>query len=113
MFNIWYSRKRSLIKVEYTVYAISSSDIDECVNKPCDQICNNTEGGFVCSCKLGFKLTQQSKCEDIDECLAPIPPCDQLCSNTLGGYTCSCREGFLLNTTTKSNCVGMLYKERK
>ena len=33
-------------------------DIDECLidNGGCDQICNNTDGSFYCSCYSGFTL---------------------------------------------------------
>lgn len=35
-------------------------DIDECLNfKPCDQLhgyCQNTPGGFLCHCQIGYKL---------------------------------------------------------
>lgn len=81
-------------------------DIDECLKRPCDQNCTNTDGGYKCSCNSGFKLFSQSKCEDIDECGAPTPPCDQLCSNLEGSYKCSCRDGYLLNTTTRT-CYGI------
>jgi len=33
----------------------SIADIDECVNRPCDQTCSNTFGSFVCSCRPGFQ----------------------------------------------------------
>lgn len=89
----------------YCVYC-NIIDIDECLKRPCDQDCSNTDGGYKCSCNSGFKLVNQSKCEDIDECAAPTPPCDQLCSNLEGSYKCSCRDGFLLNTTTRT-CYGM------
>ncbi|XP_029316984.1 complement component C1q receptor-like [Cottoperca gobio] len=37
-------------------------DIDECSNFGCDQECENTFGGFVCSCQEGFVLKDQVKC---------------------------------------------------
>ena len=36
-----------------------SSDVDECANNNdnnCNQLCNNTEGSFVCDCQSGYKL---------------------------------------------------------
>ena len=30
-------------------------DINECVQKPCDQVCTNLPGSYVCSCRTGFK----------------------------------------------------------
>lgn len=33
-------------------------DIDECAERSakCEQICENTEGSFICSCKFGWTL---------------------------------------------------------
>ena len=39
-----------------TSFALSSTDIDECTLDPCEQICNNTSGSFVCSCNPGYRL---------------------------------------------------------
>lgn len=39
-------------------------DMDECSMNRCDQECNNTYGGFVCSCTEGFVLVDQGKCID-------------------------------------------------
>ena len=33
---------------------LSCSDVNECVNNPCDQTCNNTVGSYICSCSDGF-----------------------------------------------------------
>lgn len=41
-------------------------DIDECDSGRCDQDCSNTPGGFVCSCKEGFELLDDFKCERED-----------------------------------------------
>ena len=41
-----------------TVYYlfIMSTDIDECLSSPChsNAMCNNTAGGFTCSCNYGY-----------------------------------------------------------
>ncbi|XP_023208683.1 thrombomodulin-like [Xiphophorus maculatus] len=37
-------------------------DIDECHMGQCDQICLNTFGSFLCSCRRGFLLTGQVRC---------------------------------------------------
>ncbi|KAK0067663.1 fibrillin-3, partial [Biomphalaria pfeifferi] len=42
----------------YQVDGLNCIDVDECNNgnKPCSQVCQNTVGGFMCSCFNGFKL---------------------------------------------------------
>ncbi len=43
-----------------------NSDIDECLmSNVCEQVCNNTEGGFFCTCKQGYQPTNTSHCEGI------------------------------------------------
>ena len=39
-------------------YVCSLADINECLtdNGGCEQICNNTEGSFSCSCDSGYNL---------------------------------------------------------
>lgn len=37
-------------------------DIDECSMQECDQECNNTFGGFFCSCREGYILKDKVKC---------------------------------------------------
>ena len=39
-----------------------SADMDECQasNGGCAQICNNTDGSFVCSCMTGYTLAANS-----------------------------------------------------
>ncbi len=32
------------------------ADVDECLEGPCGQGCNNTDGGFVCYCRDGYTL---------------------------------------------------------
>ncbi|KAJ9576307.1 hypothetical protein L9F63_006807, partial [Diploptera punctata] len=36
-------------------------DIDECLEKPCDQICINTNGTFDCRCHDGFDLQSDGR----------------------------------------------------
>lgn len=38
-------------------------DVDECVQapKPCNFICKNTEGGYLCSCPRGYILQEDGK----------------------------------------------------
>ncbi|XP_030626803.1 thrombomodulin-like [Chanos chanos] len=40
-------------------------DIDECLSSyVCDQLCENTFGGYVCSCEEGFELVDDHECID-------------------------------------------------
>ena len=37
-------------------------DVDECASgdHDCDQLCNNTQGGFICSCEEGYEKTDEA-----------------------------------------------------
>ena len=37
------------------------SDIDECSQKRCDQVCVNTPGSFKCFCNQGYELDYDGK----------------------------------------------------
>ena len=96
------------------------ADIDECENgtNSCDvnAQCNNTEGGYNCSCLIGytgdgFNCTSMHTYRavlsyvciyvlpDIDEC--EDNPCDDdaLCTDTDGSFYCNCKEGYTGNGT--------------
>ena len=47
--------------------SICPSDIDECAKAvpPCQQKCENTKGGYACSCEDGFMINPLNA----DECL--------------------------------------------
>ena len=48
----------------------SFSDIDECMNNidGCAQLCTNTIGSYVCSCRTGFVLaSDRHACESAQE----------------------------------------------
>uniref|UniRef100_A0A6Q2YZC4 Developmental arteries and neural crest EGF-like protein n=1 Tax=Esox lucius TaxID=8010 RepID=A0A6Q2YZC4_ESOLU len=49
-------------------------------------------------CILGYTLSEDGTCNDIDECVTDSHQCNptQVCINTAGGYTCSCTEGYWL-----------------
>ncbi|XP_064397052.1 sushi, von Willebrand factor type A, EGF and pentraxin domain-containing protein 1-like isoform X2 [Halichondria panicea] len=73
-------------------------DTDECtLGHDCDQVCTNTEGGYECSCAVGYRLSGFSRCEDIDECLSNKGGCAQLCVNNQGSRDCDCLQGFALD----------------
>merc|ERR1711963_410742 len=66
-------------------------------------ICNNKIGTADCSCNQGFALSDESKCQDINECESETPLCDtnyENCKNTIGSYECNCKEGYLRNAET-------------
>ena len=48
---------------------LQCEDIDECAEgtAACDQGCNNTQGGYQCTCKPGFRLVR-SWCQSKDVC---------------------------------------------
>ena len=67
-------------------------------NGGCQTFCENTYGGFICSCENGFKLDLDEKsCIDIDECVTGDNGChaNANCTNNEGGYTCACKTGFI------------------
>ncbi|KAK7476341.1 hypothetical protein BaRGS_00032400 [Batillaria attramentaria] len=86
---------------------INCVDHDECGdgNRICTQVCNNTEGGFQCSCYTGFTLNADqrtcSPCEDV----AYGPNCSLTCVCSGRGVQCHrvkgciCQEGW-----TGSHC---------
>ena len=45
----------SLLKI---IAILLSPDINECAGiNPCQQLCENTDGSYTCSCTEGFNLT--------------------------------------------------------
>ena len=57
----------------------------------CDHVCTDTVGSYVCTCRPGYRVTNVSHCEDINECL-DSNDCLQTCNNTVGSYTCTNQE---------------------
>ena len=116
--------------------AYSLVDIDECVaeldNCHKNATCNNTLGGFECTCNIGFdgdglnctsKLVTWSisslvfpctvihlhtfiQPADINECELETYPCSSSanCTDNDGSFNCICREGF---EGDGFNCTGM------
>ncbi|XP_067933764.1 fibrillin-1-like isoform X2 [Watersipora subatra] len=81
-------------------------DVDEChLNLDgCEDICNNTHGGFTCSCRPPFKLDTNGKnCTEQDRCSIDNGGCEHLCSliNNVE-YECLCREGYVLDVDLHS-----------
>ncbi|XP_071153468.1 uncharacterized protein [Mytilus edulis] len=82
-------------------------DTDACADNPCalgrtcldllpaDEI--SLGRGYNCSnCPLGYVITDDEKCEDINECLDGTDNCpaNSNCTNTDGSFTCNCLAGF-------------------
>ncbi|OAD52717.1 Vitellogenin receptor [Eufriesea mexicana] len=67
----------------------------------CEHYCRKTPEGARCSCKSGFKLSDNRTCSDINEC-ENYGTCDQRCINNNGSYTCSCETGYILNDDKKT-----------
>jgi len=47
------------------VYYCHILDVDECdspLDNKCEQLCENTFGGYVCSCKEGYNQDGQTNC---------------------------------------------------
>jgi hypothetical protein len=69
-------------------------DVDECMQipvAPCNHICTNTYGSFICSCYPGYRLSGDARtCIDINECAEGTNICsaNQTCVNTDGSYLC-------------------------
>ncbi|XP_041445874.1 von Willebrand factor C and EGF domain-containing protein [Xenopus laevis] len=82
-----------------TVNGVTCTDIDECEASSCEGTCVNTEGGFMCDCGPGMKLsTDRMSCYDIDECSTKRSLCQQKCKNLQGSYRCLCGTGFVLQS---------------
>ncbi|KAK1785560.1 hypothetical protein P4O66_018920, partial [Electrophorus voltai] len=96
-------------------FTLSSSkrcrDIDECseVKDLCgpNSKCNNFPGSYFCTCKPGFKpsndkkifnATQGVKCHDINECEYERCGENATCHNTSGSFYCTCDPGYRLES---------------
>ena len=81
---------------------IECSDVDECQNGEarCAQRCENTIGGYRCSCTDGFKKVGAYGCEWIDLCSRPPPysngGCEGTCLALVGRVQCGCGAGLAL-----------------
>jgi len=73
--------------------------VNECLVTPalCSQACDNTDGGYKCSCRAGYELDGLRTCRDINECQKNTSLCSHMCTNTDGNYTCSCTTGYELD----------------
>ncbi|XP_022807756.1 signal peptide, CUB and EGF-like domain-containing protein 1 [Stylophora pistillata] len=96
-------------------------DVNECSTKThncnVNAECNNTEGSFNCSCKVGFN-GDGKKCTDVNECATDTHNCGvhAHCNNTEGSFNCSCKEGFNgdgKNCTDIDECISNTHRCHK
>ncbi|XP_059169978.1 uncharacterized protein LOC131951651 [Physella acuta] len=93
----------------YSKISGTCTDINECASRfsnDCEQVCENKNGGFTCSCHTGYRYNTTAKtCHDIDECQLKTAKCEQKCENTNGGYHCACLDGLKLDVDGASCLV--------
>ncbi|MGH0143069.1 UNVERIFIED_CONTAM: hypothetical protein FKN15_022424 [Acipenser sinensis] len=86
-------------------------DVDECEDgsHTCrySQVCENTIGGYRCSCPRGYRSQGVGRpCLDIDECQQVPRPCAFQCRNVAGSFRCLCPSGAALLGDGRS-CAGL------
>lgn len=88
-------------KMGYMVDCQNCVDVNECEigEHTCVHIgqkCVNSDGGYHCECKDGYRQVDGGFCADIDECAEGSPKCGphSECKNMLGTYDCVCCLGY-------------------
>ncbi|XP_046978637.1 low-density lipoprotein receptor-like isoform X4 [Vanessa cardui] len=78
---------------------------NECTknNGGCTQRCIDTPVGHYCDCEKGYKLIDNTTCEDVDECLDP-GACSQICINEKGTFKCECHAGYARDPRDRTRC---------
>ena len=96
------SKLHYLSKIGFTKKNDTCVDINECVEMqitcPKHSKCNNTFGGYNCTCLDGFSSQEQLQCIDIDECSTKNRCAEnEKCLNSVGSYNCTCKTGLRLD----------------
>lgn len=100
------TKKEQCVKAELKI---------KCSDSPCGsdglENCTDTEEGYRCECKSGYKLVESSSgksCQLVNPCDNNVcgPPYAVLsCSADANSYTCQCQEGFTLYTSTQNSAI--------
>jgi hypothetical protein len=84
--------------------SLCDTNIDECLNSPCDAnaACTDNEGSFSCACNTGYAGDGLS-CSNVDECLSNPCGANAACTDNAGSFTCACNTGYAGNGLSCSN----------
>ncbi|XP_018311386.1 vitellogenin receptor [Mycetomoellerius zeteki] len=72
------------------------------IDTHCESRCYKTPKGDVCGCQYGYRLTNATSCEDINECENDV--CSQFCRNSVGSFECLCHKGYYIDIIDGVSC---------
>ncbi|XP_052775111.1 uncharacterized protein LOC128213450 [Mya arenaria] len=96
-----------------TCSAITECNDEETADCPEKSTCAIIDAYPVCVCDNGYSMTENSICEDINECESGTTPCTQGCTNFPGAFSCTCEVGYSLldDRVTCEECESWRYGE--